>query len=160
MTETESSEARRVERAYLSPEITHQRLRTLDALAVQPGESILDAGCGPGLLAAELARLTGPSGRVLAVDKSADMLDLAGARCHGMQQVEFRQAAIERLDDADASFDVTVCTQVLLYVEDVAAALAQMHRLMRPGGRIAVVETDWRGCVLSTGDADLTEVMI
>lgn len=160
MSEAGAGEARRVERAYQSPEITHQRFRTLEALAVRPGETILDAGCGPGLLTADLARLTGEHGRVLAVDKSADMLALARARCDGMSQVEFRQAEIERLEDPDAGFDAAVCTQVLLYVADVPAALAEMHRLTRPGGRLAVVETDWRGCIVNSGDSALTETMI
>lgn len=160
MSQAEDNDARSVERTYMSPEIAHQRFRTLEAVGVRPGERVLDAGCGPGLLTRELARLAGAAGRVLAVDKSAEMLAVAGERCRGMAQVELRNAPIECLEEADGSFDVIACTQVLLYVADVPALLAGMHRLMAPGGRIAVVETDWRSCVLNSDDPALTEQMI
>lgn len=155
-----SGDARRVERAYLSPEITHQRFCTLKALSVQPGDAVLDAGCGPGLLAAELARQAGDAGRVLAVDKSDGMLALARERCKGMPQVELRQSTIEELAADEASFDAVACTQLLLYISDAAGVLARMRDLLKPGGRIAIVETDWRGCVLNSDDADLTEALI
>lgn len=158
--DTGSSTARNVERVYQSPEIAQQRFRTLQALGIRPGEAVLDAGCGPGLLTAELARLAGDQGRVLAVDKNPDMLALARERCAGLPWVELRQASIERLEDPDASFDAVSCTQVLLYLNDVPAVLAEMHRAMRPGARLAIVETDWRGCVLSGDDPAITETMI
>lgn len=160
MSEAGAKEARSVERAYLSPEIAHQRFRTLEAAGVRPGDHVLDAGCGPGLLTAELARLAGATGQVLAVDKSPDMLALARERCSRLPQAAFRQASIECLEDGDASFDVIVCTQVLLFVADVPAVLNEMRRLLKPGGRLAVVETDWRSCVLNSDDFALTEVMI
>lgn len=160
MSEAGANEARSLEQTYLSPEIAHQRFRTLAALGVRPGERILDAGCGPGLLTAELARLSGETGQVLAVDKSADMLALARERCTRQPQVSFREGPIELLEAEEAAFDAAACTQVLLYVEDVPGVLAALHRLLRPGGRIVVVETDWRSCVLSSEDFALTEVMI
>lgn len=160
MSKAAQNEARNIERAYQSPEIAHQRFRTLQALGIRPGEAVLDAGCGPGLLTAELAGLVGERGRVLAVDKSRVMLDLARQRCRGMSRVELRDGSIERIEEADASFDAVVCTQVLLYIADVPAVLAELHRLLKPGGRIAVVETDWRGCVLSSEDFSLTERLI
>lgn len=160
MSTADVNEARSVERNYLSPEIAHQRFRTLEAMGVRPGERVLDAGCGPGLLTRELARLAGEAGRVLAVDRSAGMLAVARERCAGMAQVEFRQSPVERLADTGETFDVVACTQVLLYIADVPPILAMMHSLLAPGGRIAVVETDWRSCVMSSDDPALTEVMI
>lgn len=154
------NEARRLERAYGSPEIAHQRYRTLLALNMQPGEWFLDAGCGPGLLAQDAARLVGETGRVLAVDKSADMLALARGRCADLPWVELSHGSIEHFDEADERFDALACTQVLLYIEDVPAALAEMRRVLKPGGRLVLVETDWRSCVMSSDDFDLTETLI
>lgn len=153
-------EARSIERTYRSPEITHQRLRTLEALNIQPGEAVLDAGCGPGLLTEELARLAGGEGRILAVDKSDDMLALARERLRDLPSVELEQASIERLGESNQSFDAVACTQVLLHIENVAGVIAEMHRLLKPGGRFVIIETDWRGCVLSSSDFGLTETMI
>lgn len=160
MSTADVNEARSVERNYLSPEIAHQRFRTLEAMGVRPGERVLDAGCGPGLLTRELGRLAGEGGRVLAVDRSAGMLAVARERCAGMAQVAFRQSPVESLEAIGETFDVIACTQVLLYIAEVAPVLAMMHRLLAPGGRIAVVETDWRSCVMNSDDQALTEVMV
>lgn len=160
MSAAAANDARSLEQTYLSPEITHQRFRTLQALGVRPGDRILDAGCGPGLLTAELARLSGESGQVLAVDKNGDMLALARERCARLPQVSFREGPIESFESDEAAFDAIACTQVLLYIEDVPRVLAALHRLLRRGGRMVVVETDWRGCVVSSEDFDLTEEVI
>lgn len=160
MSESDVNDARSVERAYRSPEIGHQRFQTLKALNIRPGERILDAGCGPGLLAEELARLTGSDGQVVAVDKSRNMLALAKERCRELPWVEFKEGSIERLDQADGSFDAAVITQVLLYVRDVPGVLKELHRVLATGGRLALVETDWRSCVLNSDDFELTETMI
>lgn len=153
-------EARQLERSYGSPEIGHQRYRTLQSLNLQPGERVLDAGCGPGLLAREAALLVGETGKVLCVDKSDDMLTLAGRRCRNLPWVELRKASVERLDEIDRQFDAVACTQVLLYVDDVRGVVRDMHRLLKPGGRLAIVETDWRSCVVNSSDFELTETMI
>lgn len=153
-------ESRQLERAYSSPEIGHQRYRTLQALNLRPGDRMLDAGCGPGLLCGEAARLVGERGGVLGVDKNADMLTLAKDRCRDLPWVDFRNAFIERLAEGDGQFNAVACTQVLLYVDDVRGAVEEMHRVLKPGGRIAIVETDWRSCVMNSSDFDLTETMI
>jgi len=153
-------EARRVERAYLSPEIANQRFETLKALSMRAGERVLDAGCGPGLLTAALAEQVRESGAVLGVDKSPDMLALAAERCRAMPWVELEEADIRELEVDDAGFDAAACTQVLLYVEDVPGMLGAFHSMLRPGGRLAIVETDWRSCVVNSDDRSLTEVMI
>lgn len=150
------AEARRIDRAYLTPDITRQRMRTLEALQLAPGESVLDVGCGTGLLAEQMAALVGASGRVAGVDASADMLARARRRCADLPQVDFAEAGAEALPEGDARFDAAVCTQVLLYVPEVAAALAEMHRVLKPGGRVVIIETDWRGTVLGSADDALT----
>lgn len=160
MSESDVNDARSVERIYQSPEIVRQRVETLKALNVRPGERILDAGCGPGLLAEQLARLTGPDGRVVAVDKSEVMLSLAKERCRELPWIEFKEGSIERLDESDEVFDAAVITQVLLYIQNVPGVIEELHRVLAPGGRLALVETDWRSCVLNSDDFELTETMI
>ena len=73
--------AKTLERDYQTPEIVEQRRRTLAALALSPGERVLDAGCGPGLLTVAMADAVGADGHVIGIDMSADMLALADARC-------------------------------------------------------------------------------
>ena len=145
-----------IERAYQAPEIIHQRMRTLAGLALVAGERVLDAGCGTGLLLEQQANAVGPSGYAAGVDFSEDMLAVARERCGALEQVDLRQGSVEQLDFDDAAFDAVSCTQTLLYVSDLDAALAELYRVLRPGGRLAIIETDWRGSVFNHPDLDLT----
>lgn len=148
--------AQDTERSYLTPEIIRQRSRTLDALALQAGEQVLDAGCGTGLLVEQMAYSVGDKGGVVGVDLSPDMLEMAGRRCRGLANVELQQGNVEQLDFEPDRFDVVSCTQTLLYVKQVETALAGIHRLLKPNGRVAILETDWRGVVFNSLDESMT----
>ena len=154
--EYDEKASREIERIYLAPDVVRQRMRTLDALAPRAREAVLDVGCGPGLLLADIARLVGPYGHALGIDASEDMIALARRRCAGLEAVELKVARAEALPESDASFDSAACTQVLLYVPEVAEALAEMYRILKPGGRAVFIETDWRGTVLNSSDDALT----
>ena len=156
----DEAEARKTDRAYQTPDVTRQRMRTLEALQLKAGESVLDVGCGSGLLAHDMATLVGESGRVTGVDISQDMLALAEQRCANLSQVLLKQSKAEKLPEGDESVDAVVCVQVLLYVSDVARVLSEMHRVLKSGGRIAIIETDWRGTVLNSFDDSLTRKML
>ena len=145
-----------IERSYQTPEIVNQRLRTLAGLALVRGESVLDAGCGTGLLLEQEALAVGPGGRAEGVDYSEDMLAHARTRCGGLEQVNLQQGSVEALPFEDASFDALSCTQTLLYVKDMDKALAEYYRLLRPGGRLAIIETDWSGAIMNSHDQALT----
>ncbi|MDH3388678.1 MAG: methyltransferase domain-containing protein [Gammaproteobacteria bacterium] len=146
-----------IERSYQTPEIVNQRLRTLAALALTRGESVLDAGCGTGLLLEQQALAVGREGRAEGVDFSDDMLAHARARCAGLEQVHLQQGSIETLPFDDASFDAVSCTQTLLYVDDLGRALREFYRVLKPRGRIALLETDWSGAIMNSHDQALTQ---
>ena len=142
--------------SYVAPEISRQRLRTIEALDIKRGECILDVGCGTGFLSYEMALVVGEDGKVLGIDPQPSMIEATLARCRDMPQLSAQEGEANAIPGEDNAFDVATCTQVLLYVKDVAGALAEIHRCLKPGGRVAVLETDWRGMVISSDDVELT----
>jgi arsenite methyltransferase len=147
--------SRKLEATYQTPDVIAQRAATLDALALQAGERVVDVGSGPGLLAAEMAAQVGPAGRVIGLDLSDSMLALSRQRFGDLATGEclrFLKADAARLPFADHRFDVAVSTQVYEYVPDVPAALAELYRVLRPGGRVLILDTDWDSIVWAAGD--------
>jgi arsenite methyltransferase len=143
----DAAAARAVEAIYLTPDVVAQRARVLDLLAPVPGERLLDIGVGPGLLALDLARLVGETGKVVGLDLSPDMVAVAAARLAGLSQAEARTGDATVLDLPDGAFDAAASTQVYEYVADMPRALAELHRVLRPGGRALILDTDWRSLV-------------
>jgi arsenite methyltransferase len=148
--------SRQVERTYMTPDIVGQRRLTVEALDLQPGEDVLDIGAGPGFLACEIAAVVGEGGSVQGIDPSASMLAIAAERerAAGSAPVEFREGDALALPYDDDSFDVAVSTQVYEYIADLPAALAEAHRVLRPGGRLLVLDTDWDSIVWRSGDRE------
>ena len=112
--------------------------RLLEMAALQPGERVLDIACGTGLVTFRAASAVGPDGHVLATDISERMVEHVTAEAHsrGLAHVAARRLGAEQLDEVpDRSFDVVLCALGLMYVPDVAAAIDEMHRVVRPGGR-------------------------
>ena len=145
--------AQRIDRQYSAPSLVEQRRRTLAAMALQPGERVLDIGCGPGYLCAEIAERIGDAGRVLAIDTSVPMLDIASRRCARYPNVQFERADAVHLPCEDASIDVASAVQVYLFVQELDAALDELARVLRPGGRAVIVDTDWDSVVWHSSDA-------
>jgi len=151
MLEFDDEGSARIEATYRTPDVVAQRRATRELLGLQPGEHVLDIGVGPGFLAAEMAEEVGPGGRVCGIDGSESMLALARRRGAG---VELALADVLELPFADASFDAAVATQVYEYVPDMPAALAEARRVLRPGGRLLILDTDWDSIVWHSGDAE------
>jgi arsenite methyltransferase len=135
--------AEQLEVVYHTRDVLRRRALIREALDAQPGERILDVGCGPGFYVAELLEEVGPDGSVVGVDNSAAMLAVATHRTTGRANVAFHEAEVLSLPVEDESFDRAICVQVLEYVQDVRAALAEMYRALRAGGRLVVWDVDW-----------------
>jgi ubiquinone/menaquinone biosynthesis C-methylase UbiE len=111
--------------------------------ALRPGLDLLDVGCGPGTITADLARRVGP-GRVIGIDRAPEVLERARAYVAAQNlQVELRMGDVYRLDYADASFDVVHAHQVLQHLSDPVRALREMRRVLRPGGVVAARDGDY-----------------
>lgn len=108
--------------------------------ALQPGEVVLDLGSGAGFDCFLAARAVGPSGRVIGVDMTPEMLEKARrtAAGHGYTNVEFRLGDIEDLPVESESVDVVISNCVINLAPDKARAFAEAYRVLRPGGRMHV----------------------
>lgn len=109
--------------------------RVCDTAMVAQGQSVLDVGCGTGVAARTALERVGPTGSVVGLDANEGMLAVAG---RADPTIDWRLGAAESLPFDDASFDAVVSQFALMFFDDPAAAIAEMRRVTRPGGRIAV----------------------
>jgi SAM-dependent methyltransferase len=129
-------------------------------LALRPGERLLDVGCGPGDAALALASDVAPAGEVVGVDRSEAMVAVARHRTSpsslgGGVAVRFVVGDAMALDQPDASFDAVRCERTLQWVADPQVAVDELARVLRPGGRLSLIDTDWSTFRLDVGDPDL-----
>ncbi|PKP75126.1 MAG: dimethylmenaquinone methyltransferase [Alphaproteobacteria bacterium HGW-Alphaproteobacteria-6] len=123
-----------------APRLRAAQDRLLSVAGLAQGMQVLETACGSGLVTARIAEMVGQSGAVMATDLSQAMVDattrMAAAR--GLAHVAAQRMDAEELDLPDAAFDSALCALGLMYVPDPARALAEMARVTRPGGRVAV----------------------
>ena len=131
--------------AYLMPRLTS-------------GVAVLDVGCGPGTITADLATLVTPA-RVTALEVTEEALDLARAELarRGVTNVDFVVGDVHALDFPADTFDVVHAHQVLQHVTDPVAALREMRRVTRPGGVVAVRDSDYAAFTWFPEFPELTE---
>ena len=132
-----------LEVVYRTRDILRRRRLVHEALAAQPGERILDVGCGPGFYVAELLEAVGPAGSVVGIDVSPPMLAIAARRTEAHPNVVFHEGDATSLPVESEDFDAALSVQVLEYVNNPPAALAEIHRALRPGGRVVLWDVDW-----------------
>jgi ubiquinone/menaquinone biosynthesis C-methylase UbiE len=119
--------------------LTRQLVPTLlKAALIKPGYRVLDVGSGTGLAAEGAAAIVGPSGHITASDISPAMLEQARRKLGKLPNVTFSVENAEALTFPDSSFDRVICNMAVMYFADPAQALAEMRRVLRPGGRVAI----------------------
>jgi len=139
---------------YTTPDIVAQREQFLRLLQLRAGERVLDVGSGPGFLADAMAQAVGPTGAVCGVEISEPLLAFARAGSSKRPWIEYRHGDAVQLPVSADSFDVAVSTQVLEYVADVDTAIAELFRVLRRGGRVAIMDTEWDSAVWHTSDRE------
>jgi ubiquinone/menaquinone biosynthesis C-methylase UbiE len=117
--------------------------RTIERLALARGAAVLDVGCGSGASAIPAAEAVGPQGRVVGVDLAERLLALARTKAarRKLDNIEFVRGDMERLDFPDGSFDAVVCVFAIFFVPDMERQVAELWRLVRPGGQLVL--TTW-----------------
>lgn len=113
--------------------------RVLDALSPQPGEWVLDVGCGSGQTTLALGGRVGPAGRAVGVDISRPMLEVARRRGEVAPQVAFHEADAQTFAFEPATFDAIHSRFGVMFFEDPTAAFANLRGALKPGGRLAFV---------------------
>ncbi len=110
--------------------------------ALRPQERVVDVGCGGGIDSLIAAKIVGPEGRVVGIDMTPSMLEVARAAADeaGFAHVDFREGLMEDLPVDDAWADVVISNGVLNLTPDKARALAEMHRVLAPGGRLQIAD--------------------
>ncbi len=109
---------------------------------LRAGMTVLDLGCGSGVDAVLAARLVGPAGKVLGIDMTDEMVIKARTACAeaGLSNVQIRNGTAESLNIADASIDVAISNGAINLCPDKERVLAELYRVLRPGGRLQVAD--------------------
>jgi SAM-dependent methyltransferase len=115
----------------------------LGALAIKPGERVLELACGPGSLGAALSSRVGVTGNVVLSDIAPGMVEVARRRNSHHDQVEVAVIDAASIDRPDGAFDVVLSRMGLMFTPDPAEAFAEIHRVLAPGGRVAAMT--WAG---------------
>jgi predicted O-methyltransferase YrrM len=121
-------------------------IRLLQRVRIEPGARCLDAGCGGGDVTLELARLAGPDGEVLGIDRDEVKLELAReeARAAGFDNVAYRVEDVNALD-AEGEYDVVYSRFLLAHLRDPGRALQRLVAAARPGGLVVMEDIDFSG---------------
>jgi arsenite methyltransferase len=140
------------ELGYPEPELSRVPDATVDSFAgvanhwllgrIEPGEAVLDLGCGAGTDLLIAAQMAGPSGRAIGVDMTRAMLERARASAAemGLGNVELYESLIETLPLEDASVDVVISNGVIDLIPDKEAVFGEIDRVLRPGGRLQIAD--------------------
>jgi SAM-dependent methyltransferase len=135
----------RVAKGVFGPGMAEEKRIARLLLGLVPGDGVLDIACGTGNFTRDFARVVGPTGLVVGLDASTTMLDRAVDDTGGMEQVAYVRGDAQDLPFRDKSFDAVCCFAALHLFEDAEAALASYSRLLKPGGRLALLTSARRG---------------
>jgi ubiquinone/menaquinone biosynthesis C-methylase UbiE len=159
------------QKGYTDPEFLRRAAEQLlqvkrhsyELLRIAPGQQVLDVGCGPGTDTIPLAALVGPAGRVVGVDVDQAMVAVAAERAaqEGISAwVQHEQADAAALPFAAAAFDASRSERLFQHLIRPAAALAEMIRVTKPGGRVVVLDTDWATMSIDSDEIDVERRLV
>ncbi|MFI9505666.1 methyltransferase domain-containing protein [Nocardia sp. NPDC052566] len=140
-----------------------RRLRTWahEALALQPGERAVDIGSGTGTEAMAFADAVGPTGTAIGVEPDPHLLHSAERRAaQADSRAEFRSGDAYGLPFGADSFDAALCERVFQHLTAPARAAAEIARVLRPGGRVVVMDSDWGTAIVHPGDRQVVREVI
>jgi SAM-dependent methyltransferase len=155
--------AGRLEKRGASPDEIAARSAYLDLLGIRPGDRVLDAGCGSGVVTREVAQRVGAGGRVVGVDPSAALLTIAreiADRGDVADRIEFRVGSALALPFADAAFDRAIAVTVLGHIPNGAAAIPELVRVVRAGGTVGAFDFDSDMTAFTHPDRDMTRRIV
>ena len=134
-----SSAAEMYERYTVPAVHAHWAMHLVELAALQPGERVLDVGCGTGVVARVAAQHVGATGQVIGLDLNGEMLAVARALppVPGAS-ITWQDGSVAAMPFADMAFDVVFCQQGLQFFPEPLTALREMHRVLVPGGRVAL----------------------
>jgi ubiquinone/menaquinone biosynthesis C-methylase UbiE len=124
-------------------EIKNFRIEAAKRLNLTPVHRVLDVGCGIGGATFQLAELIGPTGLVAGVDISSALIDVANRRAANRQGLEFRVGDACAIPYPDGFFDVARSERLFLYLPDRLAVIQEIKRVVKPGGRVCLIDTDF-----------------
>jgi SAM-dependent methyltransferase len=151
-----------LEAQAIHPFIQATAVKTLEALALQPGERVVDVGCGTGVFLGALASAVGPTGAVAGLDHSSAFLAEARARLEAGSlddTVILHEGDAHRLPFPDRSFDAAHTERVLMHLEDPDLAIRELSRVVRPEGRVVAAEVHPMGASIDAPDHELEAVI-
>jgi SAM-dependent methyltransferase len=148
---------------YADARGTQSAERMLELTRVGAGDRVLELACGPGGLGLAAAERVGPGGEVVLSDVAEEMTAIAAARAAGLglDNVASRTLDLERIDEPDAAYDVVLCREGLMFALEPGRAVAELRRVLRPGGRVAVAvwaareRNPWLGLVMDAVSAQI-----
>ena len=143
---------KKIEQIYSTPDVVAQRDKVLALANFTSGEKVLDIGIGPGMTTRSIAQIVGSTGSVVGTDISDSALAMAEKRCRDFSWVSLENCSADNMPFDDNSFDVAISTQVYEYLLDIDKALSELFRVLRPGGRAVILDSDWDSCVWHTHD--------
>ncbi len=121
----------------------NRRKAVLETISINSGNRIIDVGCGAGQLLGHLAKAVGEHGEVIGLDPSADQLAKAKSSCSDFSNITFLEKGADETGLPGDSCDAATSTQALEYIPDVDAALAEITRVLRPGGSLVNISILW-----------------
>jgi len=136
--------------------IREMRALSVQRLELRPGSRVIDVGCGVGAATFPMASLVGPLGHTAGVDISCALIEAARRRATSGTAPEFQVADATDLPYPSEFFDASYCERVFMYLPDRLSVLRELRRVVRPGGRVCIVDSDFDTAAIYSTRRELT----